>query len=176
MSSMIRTATPADLSMLAILKRRTFRDSFVDGGFAIPYPPEDLVVFEAATFSPAKIASELADPERMTWVAEREGKLLGYAQVGPVKLPHPDCRAGEGELYQLYVLDEAQGLGLGRELLDIALAHLAETRPGPVWIGVWSGNLRAQAIYFARGFARHGEYDFPVGTWRDREFILRRAG
>jgi diamine N-acetyltransferase len=176
MNPTIRPATAADLEALAILKHRTFRQSFVDGGFAIPYPPDDLAVFEAETFSVGKIESELADPERMTWVAEQDGRLLGYAQVGPVKLPHPDCLLGEGELYQLYVLDEAQGLGLGRQLLDAALAHLGDARPGPVWLGVWSGNVRAQAIYVARGFVKHGEYDFPVGTWRDREFILRRAG
>ena len=106
----LRPATPADVEALAALKYRTFRDSFVDGGFAIPYPPADLSIFEAENFSIDKIASELADRERMNWVVESESRLLGYAQAGPVKLPHPDCTAGEGELYQLYVLDEAQGL------------------------------------------------------------------
>ena len=73
-----------------------------------------------------------------------------------------------------YVRNEAQGLKLGGKLLAIALAHLEETRPGPIWLGVWSGNERAQAIYTKIGFRKVGDYLFPVGEWRDQEFIFRR--
>lgn len=170
----IRTAVPGDETSLAALKRDTFRQSFVDGGFAIPYPPEDIAAFET-NYSVERISAELADPQRQNWVVEANGQLLGYAQTGPAKLPHSDVRADDGELYQLYVRIEAQGLGLGTRLLAAALDHLAQTRPGPVWIGVWSGNLRAQAMYAARGFVKVGEYGFPVGNWIDREFILRRG-
>jgi ribosomal protein S18 acetylase RimI-like enzyme len=176
MSAVIRPARPDEASALAELKHGTFRESFVDGGFAIPYPPDDLVVFETATFGIEKIRAELSDPGRMTWVAELDGRMVGYAHVGPTKLPHPDCLPEHGELYQIYVLQEAQGLGLGTRMMDLSLAYLADQRPGPIWLGVWSGNLRAQAIYATRRFVKHGEYEFPVGTWRDREFILRREG
>jgi ribosomal protein S18 acetylase RimI-like enzyme len=109
-----------------------------------------------------------------TWVAEREGRLLGYAKVGPCKLPHPGVRKGAGELYQLYVDSAAQGLGLGAKLLDLSIANLEATRPGPIWLGVWSGNLKAQTVYARRGFGKVGEYDFRVGAWTDHEFIFRR--
>lgn len=172
----IRPARRKDAKALTALKRETFRETFVDGGFAIPYPPADLIRFEAARYGLERIVAELADREKMTWVAEAGGCLLGYAHVGPTKLPHADAQPEDGELYQLYVRNEVQGLGLGGRLLLTALNHLAETRPGPVWLGVWSGNLRAQAIYAALGFEKVGEYDFPVGEWTDREFIFRRAG
>ena len=107
-------------------------------------------------------------------IAEVDGRLLGYAQVGPCKLPHPEVTADHGELYQIYVRREAQGLGLGKRLLAIALDHLAATRPGPVWLGVWSGNHKAQAVYRKIGFDKVGEYQFPVGAWRDEEYIFRR--
>jgi ribosomal protein S18 acetylase RimI-like enzyme len=42
------------------------------------------------------------------------------------------------------------------------------------WLGVWSGNLKAQRLYAAYGFERVGGYAFPVGRWRDDEFIMRR--
>jgi ribosomal protein S18 acetylase RimI-like enzyme len=172
----IRPAKHDDAEALAVLKRETFRESFVDGGFAIPYPPADIAQFEVANYGIERITAELADSEKMSWVAEIEGRLLGYAHVGPTKLPHHEAAPGDGELYQLYVRNEAQGLKLGGKLLAVALTHLAKTRPGPIWLGVWSGNLRAQAIYAAQGFEKVGEYDFPVGSWTDREFIFRRAG
>lgn len=175
-NAIIRPAREKDAAALAALKRATYRETFVDGGFAIPYPAADIARFEAANYGIERIAAELGDPEKMSWLAEADGILLGHAHVGPVKLPHPDVRPHEGELYQLYVRNEAQGLKLGGKLLATALDYLSETRPGPIWLGVWSGNLRAQAIYAAAGFQKVGEYDFPVGDWKDREFIFRREG
>lgn len=46
---------------------------------------------------------------------------------------------------------------------------------GPLWVGVWSGNLKAQKLYAAHGFEKAGEYQYPVGRWLDDEFILRRG-
>lgn len=170
----IRLAGADDVADLARLKLETFRETFLEG-FGIPYPPADLAAFEAQSYGPPAIAAELADPALTTWIAERDGALVGYAKVGPCHLPHPDARPAHGELYQLYLKGSAQGLGLGRMLLDRAIQHLAATRPGPIWLGVWSGNLKAQAIYAARGFAKVGEYRFPVGDWYDDEFIFRRS-
>lgn len=172
----LRPAVPADAWPLAALKRTTFRQTFVDG-FAIPYPPDELALFEAAVYSPAAVTAELADPEVAQWVVEAEGgRLVGYAKVGPCTLPHPDVTPGAGELKQLYLLDEAQGQGLGLALFDTALAHLAATRPGPVWLGVWSGNYRAQTFYTDRGFTPAGTYRFRVGrAWEDEEYIFRRG-
>jgi len=174
MTPIIRTPAPGDADALAALKLETFRESFVEGGFAIPYPADDLAAFESANYSPAKVAAEIADSGRATWIAESGGRLLGYAQVGPCKLPHPEASPEQGELYQLYVRSEAQGMGIGKRLLAVALEHLGVTRPGPVWLGVWSGNEKAQALYRANGFRKVGEYRFPVGSWEDEEFIFRR--
>jgi ribosomal protein S18 acetylase RimI-like enzyme len=170
----IRPAVPDDAERLAKLKLETFRETFVDG-FAIPYPPADLAVFETASYGLPAVAGELADLRRRNWVVERDGEMLGYAQVGPCKLPHPEAAPDHGELYQLYVRGEAQGLGLGKRLLATALDYLAEARPGPVWLGVWSGNLKAQAVYRKIGFAKVGDYKFPVGSWHDEEYIFRLA-
>jgi len=171
----IRPATLDDVPGLAALKRETFRETFVDDGFAIPYPPADVAVFEAASYSEEKVRAEIDDRAHATWVASLDGRLIGYAHVGPCKLPHPEATAAMGELYQLYVRGEAQGLGLGKRLLDIALDHLAATRPGPLWLGVWAGNERAQAVYVKRGFAKVGAYSFFVGEWRDEDHIYRRG-
>lgn len=171
----VRPAYARDIAALARLKLATFRETFV-AGFAIPYPAEVLAAFEEQSYAPAVVAAELADAERASWIAEEGGRMLGYAQVGRCKLPHPEVRRGAGELYQLYILREAQGGGLGRLLLKPALAHLARAHPGPVWLGVWSGNGVAQAFYARHGFAKVGEYRYPVGCdWFDDEFIFRRG-
>lgn len=173
--STIRLACLEDASALAALKLTTFRETFLEDGFAIPYPPADLAAFELASYAIPAIVAELADPARRNWVVEAaDGTLIGYAQVGPCKLPHPEASEVQGELYQLYVLRAAQGMGLGKRLLDAALDHLAMARPGPVWLGVWSGNDKAQAVYAARGFEKVGDYRFKVGSWYDEEYIFQK--
>lgn len=170
----LRMATAPDAAALAALKLLTFRETFLED-FAIPYPAPDLARFEAETYGEARIAAEIADPAHRSWLCEAaDGALLAYAHAGPCKLPHPDATPRAGELYQLYVRRSAQGLGLGRQLLATALEWLAATYPGPLWLGVWSHNRRAQAVYAGAGFRKVGEYHFMVGDHRDAEYIFRR--
>ena len=125
----IRDAVPADAPALAALKLATFRETFLEG-FGIPYPPRDLAIFEEESYSVAKVSAELADPAHRTWVAEADGdvgetgRLLAYAHVGPCKLPHPDVRPGELELYQIYLRRQVQGTGLGKALMQRAMGFL----------------------------------------------------
>lgn len=168
----IRDAVPGDAAALAQLKLGTFRETFLED-FAVPYPPADLAIFEADTYGLARVQAELADPTHRSWVVDgKNGELLAYAHVGPCKLPNDDVRHGDWEIYQLYLLREAQGLGLGKHLLGHVLGWLAD-QGGPVWIGVWSGNIRAQALYLRWGFVVVGEHSFRVGNWLDEELTMR---
>jgi GNAT superfamily N-acetyltransferase len=172
--TLIRPAVPADAAALGVLGRQTFIDTFVDG-FAIPYPAGDLQASLDASFSADAIRAKLNEPGAAWWVAERDGELLAFANTGPNTLPHPDARPSHAELRRLYVSKAAQGLGLGTRLLAIALEWMEANTDGPLWIGVWSGNLKAQKLYAAYGFSKAGEYQYPVGRWLDDEFILRRG-
>lgn len=170
---LIRPAVEADAAALGALGRQTFIDTFVDG-FGIPYPADDLAVFLDASFSPEATRAKLQEPGAAWWVAERDGELLAFANTGPNTLPHPDARPSHAELRRLYVSKAAQGLGLGTRLLTLTLDWMEAHSDGPLWIGVWSGNLKAQKLYAAYGFEKAGEYQYPVGRWLDHEFILRR--
>lgn len=171
---LIRPARPDDAAALAVLGRRTFIDTFVDG-FGIPYPPADLHAYLDHAFGPGAMATRLQEPGAAWWVAERGGDLLAFANVGPNTLPHPEARTSHMELRRLYVAKEAQGLGLGTKLLGLSLDWMEANTDGPLWIGVWSGNAKAVKLYVAHGFEKAGEYQYPVGAWRDDEFILRRG-
>ncbi len=172
--AVIRHACLEDASALATLGRQTFIDTFVTG-FGIPYPADDLALFLDASFSPEATATKLKEPGAAWWVAERDGALLAFANAGPNTLPHPDGRASHAEPRRLYVSKAAQGLGLGTRLLTLSLDWMQAHTDGPLWIGVWSGNLKAQKLYAAHGFDKAGEYLYPVGRWLDDEFILRRG-
>lgn len=169
----IRRATPADADKLAALSAATFIDTFVHG-FGIDYPQADLDAFIAKSHSPAAYAEWLADPEVATWIAEdADGSAVGYALVGSSELPVEGVTADDGEIHRLYVAKPAQGSGLAGRLTVEALTWLrADQRP--VWLGVWSENLRAQRFYARYGFEKVAEFEFPVGDSVDLEFAMKR--
>lgn len=170
----IRPAEMRDLAALSALSRQTFTETFIEG-FGIPYPADDLEGFYVDSFGQEALAKRINDEACVFWVAERGGELLALCHAGPNGLPHDDARDGEMELRRLYVARAAQGLGLGTTLLKMALEWMQAKTSGALWIGVWSGNLKAQKLYAAYGFDKVGEYQYPVGKWMDDEFILRRA-
>lgn len=164
----LRWATPEDAERLTQLGRETFAATF-----GHLYPPEDLAAFQADAHTPERYAAWAADPAFGLWILEQGGRAVGYALAGPCHLPHADVTPDCGELWRIYLRAETQGSGLGKFLMDTVLGWL--DRPGrKLWIGVWSGNLRAQNLYARYGFEKAGEYEFPVGATRDQEFILMR--
>lgn len=170
MSLSLRTAAVDDADTVSSLGARTFSQTF-----GHLYPPQDLETFLAYAYGLEKTRDSLADPHAATWLLEDDGEAVGYAQVGRCDLPHPDVQPGDGELKRIYVLKEHQGGGEGSRLLTTALAWLEQNGPRTLWIGVWSENLGAQKLYARMGFAKVGEYVFPVGETQDQEFILRRG-
>lgn len=169
MNPTIRHATADDAHALSALAARTFSESF-----GRLYPDEDLRAFIADAYAVGKQREILAHPDYAVWLLERGGRAIGHAAAGPCGLPHPDVQPGDGELKRLYVLAEAQNDGWGGKLFEAAMQWLERDGPRTLWIGVWSENLGAQRFYQRHGFERVGEYEFPVGRVRDREFILRR--
>jgi len=166
---LIRRATPDDAERLAALACRSFTETF-----GHLYPPEDLANFLATSYTPQTQHETLSDPQRAIWLLETGEELLGHAYVGPCGLPHPEVASGDGEIKRLYVLRQAQSGGWGTRLMQVAMDWLLREGPRALWVGVWSQNLGAQRFYARLGFGKVGDYEFPVGTIRDHEFILRR--
>jgi ribosomal protein S18 acetylase RimI-like enzyme len=166
----IRRATVADAQTLSRIATRTFTETF-----GHLYPAEDLQAFVDDSYAVEKQALILGHPDYAVWLLEQDGDAVGHAAAGPCGLPHPQVGAGDGELKRLYVLPTLQNGGWGGRLFDAALAWLERDGPRTLWIGVWSQNLGAQRFYARHGFEKAGEYEFPVGRVRDREFILRRG-
>ena len=168
MGVQIRKAGHEDAAALAEVGRDTFVETF-----AHLYPPADLAEFLATSYSPQAFGGYLQGPEHGLWLAEQDGRAIGYVQAGPCALPHREVTPACGEVKRLYVRQDVQGSGLGTTLLTTAVDWLSA--PGRrLWIGVWSQNHGAQRLYARHGFERVGTYQFPVGRTLDDEFILSR--
>jgi ribosomal protein S18 acetylase RimI-like enzyme len=160
----VRSASAEDLPAID----RVFRTSFCDT-FAHLYDPRDLAAFLAG-FTAAGWAAELADPTYAFQIGEVDGLVVGYAKLGPNKLPHvaPD---GVIELKQFYLLKEAHGTGLAGALMNWALAEARRRGAMRMALSVWSENWRAQAFYRRHGFEDRGPVTFMVGNHPDEDRV-----
>ncbi|WP_154096204.1 GNAT family N-acetyltransferase [Microbacterium testaceum] len=91
-----------------------------------------------------------AGAERLgdAWVADVDGRVVGFASAGPAR--DADLPADQRELYALYVLAQHHGTGVGPALLEAALGG----EPASLW--VLDGNDRAVAFYLKHGFRPDG--------------------
>jgi len=85
----LRPARAADIPALS----RLAIDSFV-AKFGPLYSEADLNDFLTESLSEPAIAAELANPDRVYRLAERDGQLLGYCKIG-LTCGHPEYARGE---------------------------------------------------------------------------------
>jgi GNAT superfamily N-acetyltransferase len=110
------------------------------------------------------------------FVLEDDVSLIGGVLVEPCASPVtpglPETLdewgldVADGELWflqKLMVEPGAQGKGIGRVLLDGALAHVADRGAGHVVLDCWAGNAKLRAFYTNSGFRLHGV--FPHGDY-----------
>ncbi len=168
MTATLRPATRDDAPAIAAL----MRDSFT-ATFGHLYAPADLAAFlDGLTL--ARWQAEIADPAFAFLLAEAEGRLLGFAKLGPHSLPVTPT-GPMIELRQLYLADAAQGTGLAQRMMDWAIATARERGAAEVFLSVYVDNDRARRFYERYGFVRVGRYDFMVGNHRVEDDLMRLA-
>ena len=160
-----RDATIADRDALVATATRSFCETF-----AHLYPKPDLDAFLAETFGPRGLPAQVGDPRYAIRLALDEDRIVGFAKMGPCKLPDPAPRDA-AELHQLYVLSSHQGTGVAAALMAWSIATAGARGAKTLALGVYSGNLRAQRFYARHGLVEIGRYLFPVGATMDDEQI-----
>jgi ribosomal protein S18 acetylase RimI-like enzyme len=104
-----------------------------------------------------------------------DGTLLGYCTIGPQNLPVPDNGRTWIVLRQLYVDEEAKGIGLAQSLLAWALDEARARGFHDIVLTVYVDNHRARRLYEKAGFVEVGSYAFRVGNRVDDDRIMRLA-
>jgi [ribosomal protein S18]-alanine N-acetyltransferase len=99
-----------------------------------------------------------ADSAMCAWVAEQAGEIAGFALAR--------CAGGEMEILNLAVAQPARRQGVGRALIQAALAEGASRGATRAFLEVRESNAAALAFYASLGFVaggkRPGYYRDPV--------------
>lgn len=125
-------------------------------------------------FRPERQAAELADPDRMTWIVERDGTACGFAQL---RCPAPGADgvdlARPAQLHRIYLAREASGLGLGTRLLQVVRDEARGRGADGLWLSVWTRAPGPVAFYRRHGFEPVGRAVFVVGDDPLEDWIMQ---
>lgn len=111
------------------------------------------------------------DDHVLTWVAETDGRIVGFATLGPGR--DEDVRRGDREIYSIYLEPERWGQGVARDLMRTVVG---EAGPNRILLWVLADNERAQHFYRRNGFEPDGvEKLAPVGGAELLEVRYRRG-
>jgi ribosomal protein S18 acetylase RimI-like enzyme len=123
--------------------------------------------------------STLANPDSASffYVAETEnGEIVGFVAAGPGQ---PEETDAEAEIYAIYILENAQGQGLGRLLMQAAMGELVRRGFQSILLWVLKDNLTACRFYEAMGGKYLKEKPITIGNltlmeaayvWKDGTF------
>jgi GNAT superfamily N-acetyltransferase len=160
----VRSALPADAEAIADLKVRSWRAAYTG-----LLPAELLDALDPSREAEAWRDYIEAKPEvDRLWLAVDQ-EVCGFARTGPS--PYPDLPERSAEVHGLYVDPERIGTGIGRLLLEHAVADLQARGYGTVTLWHFVGNERAGRFYEIAGFVADGAIrssDFGVDEVRLR--------
>ena len=156
--------------MLSLVGGASFLEAFAD---VLDGP--DILAHWHKNHSVEKYTEYLSARENRTWVAEM---APGNAPVGYVLCTAPDFPVptgpGDYEVRRIYLLHRFQGLGIGRALMDQAVASGRELGYTRLMLGVYGKNHEAIRFYEKCSFQQIGERFFTVGATTHHDAVMAR--
>jgi GNAT superfamily N-acetyltransferase len=146
----VREAQPGDARAIAEVSVASRRWSY--RGLLAEAELEALSVEEATADFAAGLAELPAGSA--VFVAERAGRIVGYAYVLPS--PEDNVPVGTSELGSLYVTEDVAGTGVAGALMDSAIEHARAAGQGLLTIWVRRENGRARHFYEKHGMRPDG--------------------
>ena len=166
---MIRKVEVAEVEVLARLAKQTFRETFAHDN-----TEEQLQEYFEEVYSLRTLSTELENPDSETYFIMREEEIAGYLKVNWGSAQTERELEDAFEIQRLYVLQKFQGFGLGKQLFEFALELAENNGFSWAWLGVWEGNLKAQAFYNRYGFEKFSQHRFMVGQKVDTDWLMRK--
>ncbi len=141
----LRRARARDLDrLLALYERLAEHHGPAGARFALRGPGDETLR--------AHLAARLADPGACLQVAEEAGDLLGFCLVATARRPAFFAETERIEVEGLYVREARRRAGLGRSLVESALAAVDPAGRLRVELAVARGNAGGSGFWRALGF------------------------
>ncbi len=145
----VRRATPTDLPTIGRLGALLIKEHYdFDSRRFLPARPGTAEGY--ASF----LSTQLEDPDKVVLVADDDGDVLGYAYAAIEGYDYMALRGPAGVLHDIIVAPEHRGRGVGRLLLEAALAFFRSRGVPRVVLSTAERNEAAQRLFASMGFRR----------------------
>lgn len=165
----IRVARSEDLVPLVEMAKTAFLQAFTANNKL-----ENVISYLDEAFTQDQFSKELSEPASTFYIAEINKEIIGYTKVNLVPAQTDIHDPESVEIARLYVLEEYLGIGLGQELLDLAISFSRKHRKKYIWLGVWEHNPRAIRFYQKNGFEKFSTHPFPFGDEVQTDWLMRK--
>lgn len=147
MSLAFRKCTLEDLEVLRDFSSKTYYETFKHS-----CTPDDMDAYLSEAFEIDKIRAELLDEGSDFYFLYRNDELAGYLKLNEAPAQTEIHDEMSLEIERIYISEEYQGLGLGRDLLARAINIATSRKKEYVWLGVWENNDKALLFYKKNDF------------------------
>lgn len=120
-------------------------------------PQNDLLIHLDNYYSIERLEELFNNPAAYCYSVEIDKQVIGWMKLFDNK--------SDGNFYlsSLYILKAFQGLGIGKELMNIAEIKAIELNHSLIWVGVMEKNINTLNWYKKRGFDFITEEPFKMG-------------
>lgn len=150
----IRQASKEDIKAISELSIKTYI-----AAFGHTFTPEELE--KRLEMRSVDFYTKVFDKDTIL-LAENDDQLVGYIQFGDVHIPTIEVLEDDQELQRVYVLANYQNKGIGKALIDEALASPRLKQAKNIYLDVWEENAKAQKLYESLDFEKVGRWDEDI--------------
>lgn len=161
----------ADIDAVAALAHEIWNQHFV------PIAGQEQVDYMLEKFQSASaITGQISSGYRYYAIAV-DKEMVGYFALAPI-----EDESTEAQLSKIYVREDHQGRGLGREMLVFVEDLCAGMGIRKLWLTVYRNNVETIAFYERMGFTREGNMVQDIGNgfvmddYRMGKTITRQPG
>ena len=123
-------------------------------------------------YSPAAILREMEMPEKSYLLALAGAEPAGLCKLCNSAPPEGIPDRASLEIQQLYIDPRHQRRGIGKALVESALAETRTLGLTGVWLGVWERADWAINFYLKYGFAKFGSHAFKLGSSQQTDLLM----
>jgi ribosomal protein S18 acetylase RimI-like enzyme len=152
----LRLAKLSDASSIAALSIEVWVGTYLKQGVSSGFA--DYVLEE---FTPQKMASLISDPNQTLMVSQNNDGIDGYIRLSR-HITVPVAGVSGMEVTTLYVQPSHKGLGIGKALLQSAMADCRAHGGKCIWLTTNAQNSPAIRFYLSQGFRQIGTTEFRI--------------
>jgi GNAT superfamily N-acetyltransferase len=150
MNTAIKQLQPQDAEALSALCLRIYPQFFLylwhEGG----------TWYQQEKYNASQLRSEIENPNSRYYFIFLDNEPVGYLKIN-LHATLPDFPSPNGlEVERIYLLQEMQGKGLGRQLMSFAIEQAQNLQKDHVFLYMMDSSLASLKFYEAMGFVKFG--------------------